>query len=107
MRCALFDQFTPENLTYFKPQIAKMAEEEKRRQRELVEAEREAGEIEDHEAIIARALAFYDENVLILHGGCEYAIRECLIALGTKVTVNPVGKDGTIEVTPFGATARD
>lgn len=102
---ALFDRLTPEALESFQKQIDQMTGDERRLKRELAEAEREEGRQEDKAATIERALRFYEENVLALAGGCQEALREGLIALGTEVTWDPDKQEGGLKIYPFGRSA--
>ena len=104
-KTALFNQFTPENLATFRSQIDRITEDEGRLRRELIELEREEGAQEDKAAFIERAMRFFEENVLALEGGCEKALRESLLALGTEVTWDPDNKEGGLRIYPFGHSA--
>ena len=104
---ALFAQLTPETLEAFKEQIANMTNEEAAlRKAELSIVER-CGGAESLDDFVNRHIDFYREHVLNLEGGCSEAIRESLRALGTKVVFRPDGKDGNIEVDPFGHSVGD
>ena len=102
---AWFDTLTPDQVTAFQKLIDQLITDEGRVRRELAEAEREEGRLEDKAATIERAVKFYEENVLSLTGGCQNALREGLIALGTEVTWDPDKQEGGLKIYPFGRSA--
>jgi len=102
---ALFDKLTPEQLETFRKQIDQLKADEQRLRRDLAELEREEGAQEDKETFIERALKYFEDHVLALEGGCENALRESLIALGTEVVYDPDKEEGGLTIHPFGHSA--
>ncbi len=104
---ALFSQLGSEALEAFKEQIAEMMNEEAALRKTVLSIAERCGGEESMDDFVNRHIAFYQEHVLNLDGGCNEAIRESLRALGTKVVFRPDGKDGIIEVDPFGHSVGD
>jgi site-specific DNA recombinase len=94
-----------EDKAFFREQVDQLKVDERRLRRELSELEREEGAHENQEAFIERAMKHFEDHVLALKGGCENAIRESLIALGTEVFYDPDLQEGGLTIRPFGHSA--
>lgn len=101
----LFAKLTADDIDLFRGQIDAMKEEEERLRSRLIAVKAESGRHLDKTEFLRKCFELYENQVLQLKGGCENAIREGLRALGTKVVYHPNGKDGRIEIDPFGHSA--